>query len=161
MSGSPYHVVESIFQTAVGCSPAMKLFCAVIKRSPSSCHVTNFQLAAINKSVRIFRQHMKGISYTKCKYSRKSKCETLAIITVNNHNILTGISLETAISILFSPYRCDPYHSHRYQYHIHVCLTAAVRLLALGFVLWSADVPGETSTLSLPHKRFVKRWYTQ
>lgn len=48
---SPYNVVESIFQTAIGYSPVVQVFCTVIKRSASSCHVTNLHLAAINNKM--------------------------------------------------------------------------------------------------------------
>lgn len=44
----PHHIVESIFQAAVGYSPVVQLFCAVIKKRTSSGHVTNLNIAAMN-----------------------------------------------------------------------------------------------------------------
>lgn len=50
---SPYQVIESIFQTAIGYSPVVQLFCTVIKRSASSCHVTHLQRAGIHNKMPI------------------------------------------------------------------------------------------------------------
>lgn len=80
--GSPYHVVESIFQT--GCSPVMELFCAVTKRSTSSGHVTNFELPAINqkKHIRIKNNILKN-TCKGTKWDVMSPCRCDIIIQVN------------------------------------------------------------------------------
>jgi len=46
----PYHVVKSILKTAIGYSPVVQLFCAVFKRSASSCHV-HLQLGGIHNKI--------------------------------------------------------------------------------------------------------------
>lgn len=46
---STYQIVESVLQAAIGYSPVVQLFCAVIKRSPSGCHVSQLQLEETHK----------------------------------------------------------------------------------------------------------------